>query len=213
MDFLPFLLQGLVLGFSAAMIPGPMLAFAITTTIQKGWRKALPLALAPLISDTPIIILVMAILTQLPAILLTGMQLAGGFLLLYLAWGAWKAFVNYKPLGLDADTRTVDSTSVLKAAFINLLNPNPYIWWSTIGGVVLINAWQTSQASAVAFMLAMYVSLCGGFAFFILLFGFLGGVDKSGRVGRLLALISAIGLFGFALFQIISAIRTLVWNS
>lgn len=63
---LAYLLQGLSLGLSAMASPGPFQAFIISRTIHNGWQRALPAVLAPLISDGPIIALMVLVLTQMP---------------------------------------------------------------------------------------------------------------------------------------------------
>ena len=89
---LTFILSGLALGLPAAAQPGPFQAYLLSQTMKNGWRRTLPAALAPLLSDGPIIILVVLILTRLPPWFLRGVQLAGGAFILFLAWRAWQTF-------------------------------------------------------------------------------------------------------------------------
>lgn len=197
--------QGFILGFPASTIPGPLQAFLLAQTVRKGIGRTLPAALAPLISDGPIITLVLLILTQLSATMLAVLQLVGGVFLLYLGWGAFQLWRNYVPLN-QAKGSQRDQT-VWKAALINLLNPNPYIFWSTVGGVKLLEAWREGVGEAVGFMLGMYLTLCGGFALFVVVVGLVGQVDgEEGKFGRILILISVLALLGFGLFQIITAL-------
>jgi threonine/homoserine/homoserine lactone efflux protein len=96
-----YLTYGIAFGFSAAVQPGPLLTYIISQTLKNGWRRTLPAALAPLISDIPIAIVILFILSQVPAWLVQALHLAGGFFLLYLAYGAYKTWRNFdenKPL-------------------------------------------------------------------------------------------------------------------
>ena len=80
--------------FASAVQPGPFLAYLISQSLTHGWRRTLPAAFAPLLSDGPIIIVVLFILTRLPPTMLIYLRLAGGVFLLY-ACGAfrnWRAF-------------------------------------------------------------------------------------------------------------------------
>ncbi len=86
MDRMSYLLQGLVLGFSAAASPGSFQAYLIAQSIQNGWRRAWPAMFAPLVSDGPIVALVLLVLLAVPHWLVRGLRLAGGLFLLYLAW-------------------------------------------------------------------------------------------------------------------------------
>ena len=63
---LAYLLQGLGYGFAAAVQPGPFQTYVMSQALERGWRRALPAALAPLISDGPIIALTLLVLTRLP---------------------------------------------------------------------------------------------------------------------------------------------------
>ena len=127
---LAFLLQGATLGFSAAVSPGGFQAFLFAQTAQGGFRRAWPSAFAPLISDGPIIALVLIVLTQAPTGLLRGLHIAGGLFLLYLAWGALRSFQSYSASSVPAPTTT--GRSLGKAVVTNGLSPGPYIsgvWW------------------------------------------------------------------------------------
>ncbi len=70
MGMLAYLLQGIVLGFTAGISPGPMLGLVINQTLKHGWRAGSVTALAPLLSDMPIIILMVFVLGHLPQLML-----------------------------------------------------------------------------------------------------------------------------------------------
>ena len=82
---LVYLTQGLLLGGMAAAQPGPFQAYLLSQTLKNGWRRTMWAAFAPLLSDGPIVILVVLILTQTPDWFLTLLRVAGGGFLLYLA--------------------------------------------------------------------------------------------------------------------------------
>ncbi len=201
---LPFILQGLSFGFTAAASPGPMQAFLLSQTLKNGWLKTLPAALAPLISDGPIIVLVLFILSQVPETGLRLIRIAGGLFILYLAWGAFAAYrqSNDEAVEIQPDS---GKNNLLKAALTNFLSPVPYIFWSTVLGPLLLQGWQESPTTGIAFLLAFYGTLVGGFALTILLFDQLGRFPP--KVTRLLSLISAIILLIFGLNQLWQGIQ------
>lgn len=201
-----YLSQGLVLGFSAAAQPGPFQAYLLSQTIQNGWRRTLSAAFAPLISDGPIILLVLLILTRTPDWFLNLMRLLGGLFLLYLAWGAYRTF--RKAEELVAAPATAVSQSVFKAALMNALSPNPYIFWGTIGGPILIAAWRQSPAWGVSYLVGFYGTLIGGFMAFIALFAVAKSLDP--RLSRILSAVSALALLLFGLYQLWSGARGFV---
>jgi len=126
-----YLITGLTFGFAAAVTPGPLLTYLISQTLNNGWRRTLPAVFSPLITDGPIAVLILPILSRVPASLIGYLQLAGGIFILYLAYGAFKAWRVYD----IKKTVSVQSIrqNVLKAAIVNWLNPNPYLGWSLVG--------------------------------------------------------------------------------
>ena len=195
---LVYLSQGLVLGGTAAAQPGPLLAYLLSQTIRNGWRRTLPAAFAPLISDGPIVLLVILVLARTPDWSLQVLRVIGGLFLLYLAYGAYK---SYKTAVATAP-QTVQSThkGVLNAALMNLLSPNPYIFWGTIAGPIFIAGWRQAPGNGLSFVLGFYLTLICGFMAFIALFAFTKRFDA--RVSRILSGISALALLIFAFYQL-----------
>ena len=201
----PFLLQGLILGATAAAQPGPFQAFLLSLIARQGWRRTLPAALAPLVSDGPILILVLFVLTRVPEWMLSALQVAGGLFLLLLAWGAWRALRRPANNEAAAPVEGPVTTNLFKAALMNLLSPSPYIFWATVAGPILIEGWRQETASGLAFLLGFYVALVGGLMLFVLVFAGAGRVDS--RVNRVLAVASAVALFAFGLYQLTAGVN------
>jgi len=193
-----YMLQGFLLGFPAAATPGPLQAFYLSQTMRAGWKKTLPSALAPLISDGPIILLVLFVLTRTPEVFLSGLRVAGGLFILYLAYGAFVQFRHQdhaQPVSLDAGRQ-----GLLKAVVTNLLNPNPYIFWAVAAGPILIGAWRESVLYGLGFMAGFYGTMISGLSLLIIFFGAAGRL--SDRLVRLLSGLSALALLGFGLYQL-----------
>lgn len=193
-----YLLQGLTLGFSAGVSPGPLQAYFLSQTLKNGWKRTLPAAFAPLISDGPIILLVLLVLTQTPEWLRKGLQLAGGGFMLYLAWGAYRTF--HRPAETLATDPEPGNRSLREATLMNLLNPNPYIFWSTILGPILIAGWQEAPPLGISFILGFYVALVSVFMGFIVLFGTAHHLGP--KITKALSGFSALALLAFGLYQI-----------
>ena len=196
---LPYFLKGLSYGFAAAVSPGPMQAFLLSQTLKNGWLRTLPAALAPLISDGPIIVLVLFILAQVPESGLRLIRIAGGLFILYLAWGAYKNYRQATNADLEIQPDS-SAQSLLKAALTNFLSPVPYIFWSTILGPILLEGWQQSPATGLVFLLAFYGLLVGGFALTIMVFDLLCRFPPV--ITRTLSLISAVLLLYLAFLQL-----------
>src|SRR3990172_11541892 len=56
---------GVAYGLSAGIAPGPLLALVITTSRRDGWRAGALVAVAPLLTDIPIIVVSLSLLGQL----------------------------------------------------------------------------------------------------------------------------------------------------
>ncbi len=202
-----YLWQGLLLGGAAAAQPGPFQAYLLSQTLKNGFRRTLVAALAPLISDGPIVVLVLLLLTQMPEWFLSGLRLVGGFFLIYLAYGAYRSSSRVVETAVSAQLSTGVSLppsepkqSIWQAALMNMLSPNAYIFWSTIAGPIFLEGWRQSAANGLGFLLGFYGSLVGGFMAFVVLFGVVGQANP--RLNRLLGLVSAVALFAFGLYQL-----------
>jgi threonine/homoserine/homoserine lactone efflux protein len=130
------ILQGIGYRFAAAAQPGPFQTYLISQTLLHGWKQTLPAAFAPLLSDGPIIVLSFLLLSQVPPGFQRFLYIAGGVFVLYLAYGNYKSWKGFDPDHPSLETKT--QQSVLKAALINALNPNPYIFWSLVTEPILI---------------------------------------------------------------------------
>jgi len=193
-----YIVQGIGYGFAAAVQPGPLQTFLISQALLKGWRKSLPAALAPLISDGPIIALCLLVLSQVPAWLQQFLYLAGGLFILYLAYGAyrsWKSFGPHIP-SLETGARQ----SLFKAALTNILGPGAYIFWTLVTGPILIQGWRETPLHGVIFILGFYITMILSLCAIIIVFG--SARQLGPRVNRALLGISAVALVCFGLYQL-----------
>jgi len=193
-----YIVQGIGYGFAAAVQPGPLQTYLISQTLTKGWKRTLPAALAPLISDGPIIALCLLVLSQVPAWLQRFLYVGGGLFVLYLAYGAYRTWKNFEPTSPSTDTGT--QQSVLKAALLNTLNPNPYIFWSLVTGPILLAGWRETPVHGLGFMAGFYITMILSLAVIVLLFSTARQLGP--RVNRALLGISAVALFCFGSIQL-----------
>jgi threonine/homoserine/homoserine lactone efflux protein len=192
-----YLLQGIGYGFAASSQPGPLQTYLISQTLTRGWKQTLPAVLAPLISDGPIIAICLFVLSQIPSWFQRGLYIAGGLFVLYLAHGTYKAWKNFNP---EMPTASTERPDLLKTAFMNLLNPGPYLFWSIISGPILIKGWRETPSHGISFLLGFYLTLIGGYALTVMAFGL---AQKLGpRVNHVMLGISALALFGFGIYQL-----------
>ena len=180
--------RGAALGFSAAASPGPFQAYLLSRAARHGVRGALPLALAPLLSDGPVVAVVLLALSSAPAWLLRGLGIGGGAFLLWLAWGTIRTLRHWQP---PSGAPVEDAGgSFLRAALVNAAGPGPWVFWSTVCGPILVEAWRAAPARGLAFLAGFYLLLVGGNAAVVLLFGLAGRTGP--RAARALGATSAI---------------------
>jgi threonine/homoserine/homoserine lactone efflux protein len=155
-----FLGLGLSMGLSAGLSPGPLLTLVVTASLRSGWAGGSRVALAPFITDAPIIAVSVLLIGRLPPEVFRWVGTVGGLVVLWLAVetlrSARAAFVPGRP-DLRADPRGELKRGVL----VNALNPQPYLFWATIGGPAVVRGWRVSAWHALAFLLSFYVLLIG----------------------------------------------------
>ena len=153
---LPFLFAGLLLGLSSGLAPGPLLTLVASETLRHGAAAGIRVALAPLLTDAPIVLTTLLVLRPLadqPAPLAL-LHLAGG---LYLGW---LALEGLRFQGADLSPAP-PSGSLWRGVIANFLNPSPYLFWLTVGTPTVLAAWQESGLAVAAFIAAFYALLVG----------------------------------------------------
>ena len=193
---LSFFLRGAVLGLSAAASPGPLQTLLISETLLGGFRRGARVALAPLVTDAPILAVVLVLLRRMPPLVVQMLGIAGGLFVLYLACGMWRQWrttadgdVTAEPL-YDAGWK-----GLRRAVLLNWVNPNPYAFWLLVSGPILLAALARSMVDAAAFVIGFYGVLVGGMLAVALVF------DHARRLGprvvRALLLASVVMLAAF----------------
>ena len=195
------ILIGISYALSAGLQPGPLQAFFLAKVAEQGWRRTLPAAFAPLISDGPIALVSILLLNILPETFRNLLQLAGGFLLLYFAWNAYRNWREDQVIEFGESEST--PKTVFQAALINLLNPNPYLGWSLVMGPSVVTAWAKSPGTAVSLLLAFYITMITTSMVMIYLMGRTLLLGPGAR--KVMNLISALLLVGLGLYFLYQA--------
>lgn len=156
-----YLLLGLSLGFSAGLSPGPLLTLVITRSLADGFWPGLRVALSPLITDVPIIVLSLLLFRALPPLFEQAITAAGGFYLIYLGVDTIRS-ARHAGLAAQATGKTPGHMDLWQGAMVNFLSPHPWLFWITIGAPTLTRAWQASPVYAAAFLVGFYALLVGG---------------------------------------------------
>lgn len=148
---------GIVLGLSAGLSPGPLMTLVIAETLKHGIPAGARIAVAPLITDAPIIAGSLLLLSTLAraSVIIGTLALLGG---LYIAW---LGFENMCFRGAVAQAAPADASLLRRGIIANLLNPNPYVFWLTVGGPLVFTAARTGTIRAALFLTLFYICLVG----------------------------------------------------
>jgi threonine/homoserine/homoserine lactone efflux protein len=193
-----YLFYGITLGLAAAVQPGPLLAYLISHTLSHGWRRTWPAIFSPLLSDGPIALISLLVISSLPGAWMSWLRIPGGMFILWLAYNAFQAWRNF-----DAALQSASSSgrnSLLKATVINLLNPSPYLGWSLVIGPVLLKGWSDNPFNGVTLLSGFYLTMLTTMFVMILLTQAARSVGA--KVNRVLLGLSAIALSAFGVYQI-----------
>ena len=154
---LEFISSGLILGLAAGFAPGPLLILVIAESLRHSMKAGVIVALAPLATDIPIILLAVFFLSQLAhsATILGGISIFGGLFVMYLG------YESMRTSGVKLELAEVTPNSFRKGFFTNVLSPHPYLFWITVGTPIIMKALADSTLSAIAFIGSFYLFLVG----------------------------------------------------
>lgn len=152
-----FLTTGTILGLSAGFAPGPLLVLVISETVEHGVKAGVKVALAPIITDLPIIIITLFILAKLSSFhsVLGIISIIGAIFILYMG------IENIRIKGVSLDINKSSPRSFQKGIIVNALSPHPYLFWFSVGGPTTLKAMDQSLTAATAFVLSFYLLLVG----------------------------------------------------
>ena len=193
-----YLIFGITYAFAAAVQPGPFQAYIISQTLSRGWKRTLPVAFAPLLSDVPIIVLTLLLLSQVRHGFFHILYFAGGIFLLYLSscsFRAWRNFSANNTVSVQSSQQTL-----INAAVVNILNPNPYIGWSLIMGPLFLKGWREAPINGISLILAFYCTMIISSVGIIILFA--SARNLGPRVNRISLGLSSVALACFGIYQL-----------
>lgn len=150
-------ITGLTLGLGAGVAPGPLQTLVVTSTLERGFGAGWRVALAPLYTDIPIVLISVLVVSALPARFLNGLAIVGGVVLV--AMGFW---IVYSTKAVEVgDEPSAGMSDTWRGIAVNLASPHPWIFWITAGAPLVVTAWRDSPALAVAFVVGFYSLLIG----------------------------------------------------
>ena len=156
-ELFTYLFSGIIFGTVAGISPGPLLALVISETIKHNRTEGIKIAVAPVFTDIPIVILSTYLLSRLSEYntIMAIIAFSGAAFILYLA------FTNFIATGIQVQSDIKKPKSMIKGIVANFLSPHPYLFWLTIGGSILLKALNQRVIYAIAFFGGFYIFLIG----------------------------------------------------
>lgn len=150
-------LMGAVFGLSAGMSPGPLLTLVITQTLKHNRKEGVKVAFVPIITDFPIIATTFFIFSRFSQtnLVLSIISFIGAVFIAYLG------IETMKIKDLSFNMQNAKPNSIKKGIIANLLNPNPYIFWLTVGTPTAFKAYENGLFVTICYFLSFYICLVG----------------------------------------------------
>ena len=155
------LAAGLALGLGSGVAPGPLLALVISTALQRGARAGAQVAMAPVVTDLPIILLSLTVLRIIPPAAVAGLAVIGAVVVAWFAVESLRAARTANLALLAEQAPAAGLAPLRRGALVNWLSPAPWLFWTTVGGPLVIAAWARSPGGALAWLLGFYAALVG----------------------------------------------------
>lgn len=143
-----------LLGFSGAMMPGPLLTVGIHESYRRGVIAGPLLIMGHGLLESTLII---GLLLGLDAVLLRPafqgtVALAGGLILLWMSWGMLRDSRQGRiTLVLSASGRGTGMHPILAGVLVSLSNPYWMLWWATIGLTYITMAARQGKLAVLVF--------------------------------------------------------------
>jgi len=144
MLFLGVFLTSFIIGFSGAIMPGPMLGVTIEGSLKKGWITG-PLVVVghAILELVLILLLVFGAKEFFSKPLIAGLiGLIGGAFLAWMGIGMIRSGV-YKTVSLEKSQEAKDKgrtrNPILAGALVSVTNPYWILWWSSTGIESFVN--------------------------------------------------------------------------
>lgn len=199
----------LVVAFSGAMMPGPLL----TVTISEATRKG-PLAGVLLISGHAILELLLLVglmfglapLFQNETFFII-VAFVGGLIMLWMATGMFKSLPTLSVNGVQVADKK--NNLVLSGALMSLVNPYWIIWWATIGIGYIITAQEFGWIGVIIF----YIGHIMGDMIWYCAISFAVGKGKqlfTDKIYRILIGVCGLFLVGFSFYLVYSGLQKII---
>ena len=165
MEILSAFLPALILGLLAGLAPGPYTTMVVATGLERGFRAALPLAMAPFLTDLAPLLLSTLLLTNLSSRVVNAMGWVGGIAVVLI--GIRLLATHWRPLGGRAGA-PVGPGSGARATIrfwhvvaTTVLSPAPWLFWLGLASPLFLRHWASDWRLGLLFLTVLFLTNIG----------------------------------------------------
>nr|WP_281381951.1 LysE family transporter [Nocardiopsis mwathae] len=192
------------------MSPGPLLSLVVLSSLRDGVAAGSRLAFAPLLTDLPIALLALTLLSTFPPSVAATLSAIGG--LVVIGFGVMSLRESRQPAaaaaldGSGPGARRSAPQYLLRGVVVNVLSPHPWIFWIGVGAPLTVSAAQTSLLAAAAFVIGFYGLLVGSKVVLAAVVG-TSGRRLSPRAHHMIAVGASVLMIATGVLLLLNALR------
>lgn len=153
-------MTSLVMGFSGAIMPGPLLTVTINESLRRGSRVGPQIASGHALLELALVVAIffgLGTYITLPSVKGT-IGVIGGLFLFWMAYGILKESFHAAALDLSGDITKKGLSPWLSGITVSASNPYWFLWWATAGAGALMVAAGQGILGAISFYIGHILS-------------------------------------------------------
>ncbi len=155
MELLSLFVTSFIVGFSGAIMPGPLLVVDIAETPSKGFRTGPIITAGHAIAEIAVVVLLslgLAALVNENKTIGHAIGIVGGGMLIFMGLGMVYNLIKAKINTAMTDSRAKKSGRlVVEGIIASISNPYWFVWWATTGSAFLIKSLKHGAAGPTTF--------------------------------------------------------------
>jgi threonine/homoserine/homoserine lactone efflux protein len=134
-ELLAFGFTAFLVGFSGAIVPGPMLTVSITESFKKGYKAGTSVVFGHVAAETGMVVLLGLGLSQIIGLKapFIAICIIGGAFLVFMGINLIKSGQRKASIQTTAEKRTLAYGPIYGGIVTSLFNPYFFMWWFTVG--------------------------------------------------------------------------------
>jgi len=140
-ELLAFGFTAFLVGFSGAIVPGPMLTVSITESFKKGYRAGTSVVFGHVVAETAMVVLLGLGLSQIIGLKapFIAICVVGGAFLVFMGINLIKSGQAKASIQTTAEKRTLAYGPIYGGMITSLSNPYFFLWWFTVGAAFVFS--------------------------------------------------------------------------